>query len=247
MADEVPISRYSGVIWHRRHKKWFGQSHNPLTKKNEYTSQFPRAEEDECFAEYQVLRNRQDAECAAAGVTRREKKVEVNQSGLVGVTWHNGKWLGRASNPRGGSKIVGHFVDKHEAKRAVDAERAKLVAAYDAEMGALAAADPLTEGLPRAPADAKNAEKNKAYWHVSGQTTTTHTPYRVVRIGTRYFHACQKGECTSQAEPPGKGGAFTFCVPCGGGCAHHRRWQDCRECNPNATKMMKLCSTASLT
>jgi hypothetical protein len=248
MAYDVPSSSYSGVGWDRKSKKWRGQSRSPLTKKTESTPHFPRAEEEQCFAAYQVIRKRQDAECAAAGRTRREKKVATKKSGLTGVAWDKakGKWQGLASKPRGGQKHVGYFVDKHEAKRVVDAERAKLVEAYDAEMGKLAAVDPLTAGLPRAPADAKDAEKNKGYWHVSGKTTPPHTPYRVVRGGDQYEPACQKGECTSKAEAPGPGGARKFCVPCGGGCAHHREWQICRECNPNATKMMALCSSCAV-
>jgi hypothetical protein len=257
MADPPHESRHAGVTWDRRGRRWIGKVYNPLTKKYECTkpSTFASDEYDAACASVAALRARVDAQCAAEGVARRaathgpDATVKAaKQSGVTGVAFHKQrkKWEAKASDPYGVTKYVGLFDDVAAAKAAVDAKRAELVAAYDADMAKLAAADPLTKGLPRAPAHVADAAKRTLYWHVTGRLSNgraAHTPYRVVRSGDiTYEPACQSDGCATFAIASGKGGVSKFCVPCGGGCPHHRNWDVCRECNPNVTHVMNCCS-----
>ena len=237
-----------GVTWHRVKRRWIGHVWNPLTKKKEHTSPFPDARYDECVTARAALRARIDAACAAANVTRRVTAPAAKKA-HGGLKWDGKKWQGQAPDPWTGKKIhVGMYADTpgEEARgvAAVAAKRAALVAAYDAAMEKRALDDPLTDGLPRAPADATDAVAEQVYWHVSGKTDPPHTPYRVVKSGeTQYERACH--ECPSHAIPRSKGGNATHCVAHGGGCPHGTKWSACRECNPNAKKQVNNCSSCA--
>ena len=255
-----PTSKHTGVTWNNKSRQWQGIVYNPSTKKfkNSKPSCFAPDNYDACVAAVAALRARIDAECAAAGVVRGKATSgpqatvrAAKQSNVLGVRWLKSrrKWIAVASNHYGGKKCIGHFDDVATAKKALDAVRAKLLAKYDLDMATLAAADPLTKNLTRAPSDLLQAEKGVVYWNVTrkSEMRPAHTPYRVVRMGnTSYYPACETLGCATKVERSGKHGKDTHCLLHGGGCPHNKTWVLCRECNVNVTQVKRCCSVCGI-
>jgi hypothetical protein len=163
-----------------------------------------------------VLRAEHNALLAAAGKTRRERKPASKQGTHNGVQWcdRDERWKGTARFA-GVTRHAGLHRTEDACLRAVETKRAEMKAEYDARVEALAAADPLTSDVPRAPDRATDADPNGVYWNVDGRSN--HIPYRAMRRGKGYFHACIHPGCTSIAEGDGMGGKGTHCCPHGGG------------------------------
>ena len=190
------------------------------------------------------------------------KDVVVKHSDVPGVRWcaRTGKWIGCISNPlkrtaSGGRKqeTTSYFVNEAECIEATNALRQRVHDEYWAHCTALAATDPLMIGLPCGPKDAAEAEKQTVYWRPN--QNDKHKPYRIVRMnagkqGAMWIASCQHGvgvECCNQiAVQAFKGGPKEFCTTHGGHCPHGSTWKRCRECNPNATKMMSNCSLCAM-
>jgi hypothetical protein len=132
------------------------------------------------------------------------------------VKWHNKakKWRGAARNLLTGKTETTKYYDDDDACfDALTVLQARLTAEFEAELATRKAANPLLNGLPRAPAKAKDAVEKVVYWHVSGQTK--YAPHRVVKIGGKYEIACE--ECNQAAFSNAEGGERRFCKTHGGG------------------------------
>jgi hypothetical protein len=163
-----------------------------------------------------------------------------------GVSWHNQrqKWFFQITNRLTGKHSSSNlYKDEDECYREYTAAKARETAAFEAEMTRLKAANPLLDGLERAPAKAEDALAKTVYWHVSDKSKPKYVPYRVVRCGKQYQIACEK--CNQVAHPNAKGERPRFCVTHGGGdankCKCGRDRSKCRECNPNVTNVVSNC------
>ena len=174
------------------------------------------------------------------------------QSDELGVKWDKstGKWRGQINDPldrreSGKQKNVctPRFADKAACVVATRALREQMDEKYWDTRTELAAADPLTKGLPRGPKDALEAELDVVYWRPNREND--HNPYRVVRTGLKkvmWLPACQHDGCTLVALQAVQGAAREFCFTHGGHCPHGHAWITCRECNTNVTKTAACCS-----
>ena len=174
------------------------------------------------------------------------------QSDEFGVSWNKkaGKWQGQIYDTlertaSGGPKYVytAYFADEAACVVATRALREQIDEKYWATLEPLAAADPLTKGLPRGPKDASEAEVGVVYWR-----PIKNKPYRFVRSGlkkVRWTPACQHDGCAVGATQTVKGSAKEFCGAHGGRCQHGHTWFRCRECNPNATNVVACCSSCA--
>ena len=164
--------------------------------------------------------------------TSHEKVPGVRQIKTTGL------WYGQVHNPlkrtaTGGRKTehTPCFATKAEAIAArnelYDQVRREIKEHYDPIYTKLAAEDPLTRGLERAPENILEAKPNTKYWHASYKTC--HLPKPCVRVvakrepsGFKWEHACHEcpAECAQVAFGPGvkSGGKKPeFCEKHGGG------------------------------
>jgi hypothetical protein len=177
---------------------------------------------------------------------RKRKNAAERQSKYEGVNWHKNsqKWYFQITNRLTGEKLSKRYKDEDECFREYTAEKARETAAFEAEIAKRKAANPLLDGLERAPAKAEDALEKTVYWHVTKDTK--YVPYRVVRCGKNYKIACEM--CNQVAKANAKGERPRFCVSHGGGdggasarCKCGRPRSTCRECNPNVTNMVTNC------
>jgi hypothetical protein len=170
--------------------------------------------------------------------SKRKSKYE-------GVTWHikGQKWYFRITNRLTGKKSSSTlYKDEDECFEAYTAEKARETAVFEAEIAKRKAANPLLDGLERAP-KAEDALEKTVYWHVNKDTKPRYVPYRAMKSGKRYQIACET--CNKQAFPNAQGERPRFCISHGGGgattCKCGRKRSTCRECNPNVTNMVTNC------
>ena len=150
-------------------------------------------------------------------------------SGFRGVSLNKtrGKWRGRVNNSfrlegMARESATALFDSEAECAVAVDELRKKIHGSFWTTVKSLAAADPLTEGLPLGPKDAYEAEADVVYWRPN--KLNAHKPYRVVRSGlkrVKWAKACQLRGCTTQAQMRKVANATVkFCfLHAGWGCA----------------------------
>jgi hypothetical protein len=139
------------------------------------------------------------------------------------VSWHPNreKWVGRCVDrlrSAAEGKVIYRrtslFADEAECAAALATLRAAEANAFEAEVARRKAADPLLDGLDRAPASCKDAQPGVVYWHVDSKTK--YVPYRAIVIGGKqYYRAC--AECAQKAHANTPGGAETHCKQHGGG------------------------------
>jgi hypothetical protein len=160
-----------------------------------------------------------NAELDAQGAPPTQKRTtQERQSKHSNVNWDNArkKWQGRALNRLTGKLESTKYYDDDDACfEALKVLQDRLTNEFEAEVAKRKAANPLLDGLPRAPAKAKDAVERTVYWHVSCNTKTKYAPYRVVKVGGQYKIACE--ECNQQALPNAKGGEARLCKTHGGG------------------------------
>jgi hypothetical protein len=159
-----------------------------------------------------------EAELDARGAPpARKKTTQERQSRHPNVNWDNKtkKWRGQARNLLTGKiESTKMYDDDDDACfEALKVLQARLTAEFEAEVAKRKAANPLLDGLERAPASAKDAVEKTVYWHVTKQTK--YAPYRVVKSSGQYKIACE--ECNQQAECNGDGCETRFCIGHGGG------------------------------
>jgi hypothetical protein len=160
-----------------------------------------------------------EAELDAQGAPLAKKHTaQERQSRHPNVNWHKQgkKWHGQARNLlTGKQESTKMYNDDDACFEALKILQARLTNEFEAEVAKRKAANPLLDGLPRAPAKAEDAVEKTLYWHVSGKTKTKYAPYRAVKMGGQYYIACE--QCNQQAFSNAKGGEPLFCVAHGGG------------------------------
>jgi len=162
-------------------------------------------------------RDDSDLDSDAEEPSKRKNAPSKRKSKYEGVYWNkrSQKWRGQVFNRLTGKKVyTKRYEDDAECYRKLIELRASLDAEFEPEIAKRKAANPLLDGLPRAPAKAEDAEKGKVYWRVADKTK--YVPYRAVRIGIgrHYDIACET--CNQFAMSNGKG-ERRFCKGCGGG------------------------------
>jgi hypothetical protein len=175
----------------------------------------------------------------------------TKKSKYEGVYWDKKKqrWYFRFTNRLTGKRsLLNYYKDEYECHREYTAEKARETAAFEAEMTRLKDANPLLDGLERAPAKAEDALEKTVYWHVSKDSKPKYVPYRVVRSGKQYAIACET--CNQVANANAKGERPRFCRSHGGGgakkCKCGREQSKCRECNPNITNVVSNCHSCGV-
>jgi len=167
---------------------------------------------------------KKNKELDEAGVppTQKQKKREraAFQSATPGVRWVSKwkKWMGQIYDRLELKNIHTspyYFVHETDCADAVKKLRAEEEGRFEAEVDKRVAADPKRVDLPRAPKDAKDAEKGTVYWHVDSKTK--YVPYRAIVVGaqTKYYRACQ--DCHQLAFANTPKGKVTHCIQHGGG------------------------------
>jgi hypothetical protein len=158
-----------------------------------------------------------ETELDAQGAPPTQKRTtQERQSKHPCVTWHNQrkKWIGQTRNLLTGKvEFTTLYEDDDACFEAFKVLQARLTNEFEAEMATRKAANPLLDGLERAPAKAKDAVEKTLYWHVNKKTK--YAPYRAVKSGGQYFIACE--ECNQVARSNCEGGEARFCRTHGGG------------------------------
>jgi hypothetical protein len=156
-----------------------------------------------------------EAELDALGVPPVQNKTAAErQSKHPGVNWQNKKWIGAVMNHLTGKvEFTKYYDDDDVCFEALTVLKDRITNEFEAEMAKRKAANPLLDGLERAPAKIEDAVKKTVYWHVSKQTK--YAPYRIVKIGGKYEIACE--ECNQKAFSNAEGGEARFCIAHGGG------------------------------
>ena len=162
-----------------------------------------------------------DAGVPATRKRNRSKRAE-HISAIPGVYWVSRyqKWRGSVydrllSIEAGKTKylLTCLFKDEADCIAALATLRAAEQARFEAEVVARKAADPLLDGLERAPESVKDAVPKTVYWCL--HKNTKYVPYRGVASARQYKRACLK--CYQIAFPNTPGGAATHCTQHGGG------------------------------
>jgi len=180
------------------------------------------------------------------------------QSECPGVKFNaeSGKWRGHVHNrlertASGGNKKehTNLFEREEDAVAAINALRQSLDEYYWTSRTALAAADPLTKGLPRGPDNAADATAGTLYWRPNYKNG--HKPFRARctsagKSGSKWRPVCWHDKCGAFAQQAIKGGPGEFCGRHGGHCPHGSAWYGCRDCNPNVTQTMNKCSVCAV-
>ena len=194
----------------------------------------PRSPLSPCLVDYKSDNDETPSEPSeASSSTDTGKKRKSKYKGVHPVP-DTGKWRGKVSNPLKKTKTGGQvkentpcFDTEEEAYAAyqelderVQREKRKH---YDPIYIKLAAENPLTRDLPRAPEDKRDADPDTVYWNASDKTG--HVPQPVVRgvskqspSGYEWHAACQHPGCAQVAISSGlPGSKAEYCKQHGGG------------------------------
>jgi hypothetical protein len=214
-----PIALPKGVYFHKETGKYYMKFMRGGVR---YAS--PLSMDMDFLVRWRVDKDKElDAEGVPATRVHKEQTPAERQSATAGVVWKSrckkweGKCVDRLASAAEGKTVYRHtsrFDDEAECAAALATLRAAEANALEAEVAKRKAADPLLDGLDRAPASCKDAQPGVVYWHV--HKDTKYVPFRAIVIGgKKYERAC--AECAQKAFPNTPGGARTHCIQHGGG------------------------------